>query len=219
MESRGGVLSLPGDTVRALVLRLETYSTLGRDWRGLAEWIGFKARHVQYVETLRTNNHKTSTVLHAWDKSGRSSVEKLAVALICLGNIDCLNVLKREPTLRGKSCALKSSCVKIAGFFLDLDFSDLDEKAARIKASYQERLAYFPHFTDSEVVSDDQWTLSSTVRTAPLASGQSPVCWELLGRSHYDSLPAPARSPDEEHPSLSASPSVAAGETVFSPVV
>ena len=112
------VLSLPVNIIKAIVMRLEIPSILGRrDWKGLAELIGFNARHNEYVKALQTNNHKTSIVLNIWDRSGRSSVEKLIVALKYIDNIDCINILTHEPTLTGMyACLDKEYCIIISFF-------------------------------------------------------------------------------------------------------
>ena len=82
----------------------------------------------------------------------------------------------------------------------------MNEKASLLKDNSQERISYFPAFSDSEVFIDDQWTTSNV---PSLVCG--PVCVDTLTRSHVECSANSARSPEEEYPSLSATPSVATG--------
>ena len=91
----GSVLSLPQAILGNLVQHLEPVSALGRDWKGLAGVIGFTARHTTYIEARGVGGYsKTNTLLISWAQSGRSSVRKLVLALLCLGREDCIRVLQ-----------------------------------------------------------------------------------------------------------------------------
>ena len=95
------VLSLPAATLNQMVLHLERHSALGKDWREFAAGVGFNAKHIARIEAPHTGS-SSRMVLYAWDKSGKSSVEKMVVALRYLGREDCLNVLKQDPSLKGR---------------------------------------------------------------------------------------------------------------------
>ena len=91
-----GVLSLPSAVLNKLVQRLEISSPLGRDWKGLAAVLGFNSRHTLFIEERSSSRSRTSLLLSAWDRSGRSSVEKLVLALYCLPHEGCLRILRPE---------------------------------------------------------------------------------------------------------------------------
>lgn len=100
METRS-VLTLPGATLNHLVLYLERDAPSGNDWKGLAGCVGFNATHITRIAASRSSQSATCTMLTTWDRSGRSSVEKLIIALRYEGREDCLRVLQREPHLKG----------------------------------------------------------------------------------------------------------------------
>lgn len=94
------MLSLRPQTLRALADSLEHRSPLYRDWRGLAECIGFSAKHIRRIEAPHQHS-STRRVLDAWYRSGRSSVRKLIIALRYLNYIECTQILEKEPSLQG----------------------------------------------------------------------------------------------------------------------
>ena len=95
------VLSLPPKALDKLVLFLERPSARLRDWKGLAEWVGFNARHICRIDAPHSGTSSTCMMLTAWDRSGSSSVKKLIIALKCLEREDCLSGLREEPALKG----------------------------------------------------------------------------------------------------------------------
>lgn len=96
----GSVLSLRPQTLRALTDSLEYRSPLRRDWRGLAECIGFSAKHIRRIEAPHQQS-STRMVLDAWHRSGKSSVRKLIIALRYINFIECTRILEKEPSLQG----------------------------------------------------------------------------------------------------------------------
>ena len=86
------VLSLPQAVLDQLVQHLEPQLALGKDWKGLAGVIGFNARHTAFIAARKSDS--TRTLLIAWGQSGRSTVEKLVLALLCLGREDCIRILQ-----------------------------------------------------------------------------------------------------------------------------
>ena len=105
-ETRGdmGVLSLPQATLNQLAQGLEINSARCNHWKGLAGVIGFNARHTLFLEYRDCLSSKTCLLLTAWDRSGRSTVKKLVIALFCLGREDCIRILQRVSTLSGVVC-------------------------------------------------------------------------------------------------------------------
>lgn len=91
---------------------------------------------------------------------------------------------------------------------LGLDLPELRAKAAQIKDNDAERLKVFPPFADEYVVINDDWSSAVTWSSPPI--NQSVVTLPpVVERESATS--APARSPQEEAPSLSVNPSEATG--------
>lgn len=96
------MLSLPPGILKSLVFALESPSALQRDWHAVAEMIGFSTVHIRFIDAPH-HGSSTGMVFTAWDRSGKSSVKKLIVALRLVGRIDCLRILEDEfqPYLKG----------------------------------------------------------------------------------------------------------------------
>ncbi|CAI8025318.1 hypothetical protein GBAR_LOCUS14640 [Geodia barretti] len=191
------VLSLPQAVLDQLVQHLEPQLALGKDWKGLAGVIGFNARHTAFIAARKSDS--TRTLLIAWGQSGRSTVEKLVLALLCLGREDCIRIL--QSSLPG------------------LDLTQLRATAARIKDNYTERDRVFPPFGDDYIICSDGWP-TATVQSPPTHMTSEPLRRESLSAtpplSSQEDVPLfiqretrPARSPEEEAPSLSVHPSEA----------
>lgn len=112
------VLTLPGTALNNLVLLLERPSARLKDWKGLAEWVGFNARHICRIDAPHPGTSSTCMMLTAWDRSGRSSVKKLIIALKCLEREDCLSGLRDEPALKGACVRVWPLHYHLSGHFL-----------------------------------------------------------------------------------------------------
>lgn len=95
----GSVLSLPQAILGQLVQHLEIHLPLDNNWKRLAGVIGFNARHTAFIEARSSGFSKTSLLFMAWDRSGRSTVKKLVLALLCQGREDCIRILQTLPGL------------------------------------------------------------------------------------------------------------------------
>jgi hypothetical protein len=182
------VLSLPQATLDKLVLDLERRHPRNKHWRGLAAEIGFTARHTAFIEDRNSGSSKTCMLMTAWDWSGRSSVNKLVIALFCLDRADCLRALQDDRSLA------------------DVDFSELEATASRIKDDYAEREKYFPPFSDDYPIGHDVWPAAAWPAPCPPQEERLP-CSQPLRESQAPAMSA--RSPEEECPSLSVTASEA----------
>jgi hypothetical protein len=191
------VLSLPQATLDKLVLDLERRHPRNKHWRGLAAEIGFTARHTAFIEDRNSGSSKTCMLMTAWDWSGRSSVNKLVIALFCLDRADCLRALQDDRSLA------------------DVDFSELEATASRIKDDYAEREKYFPPFSDDYPIGHDVWPAAAWPAPCPPQEERLP-CSQPLRESQAPAMSA--RSPEEECPSLSVTASEAPGQH-FGPAI
>lgn len=103
----GPVRDLSPRTFNQLACALEPPSPRGNDWEGVADFVGFPTAEIRAIQS---QGACTIRVFTAWDDSGKSSVRKLIIALICLERVDCVRVLKEEPALKG-GCRTSGSFV------------------------------------------------------------------------------------------------------------
>lgn len=94
------VTRLPQKTGRVLVYELTSRNARSRDWRGLACFIGFTSRHIQLIEENQ-KPEKAWLVFEAWDRTGKSSIRLLIIALKQLGYQSSLDILMDSEELRG----------------------------------------------------------------------------------------------------------------------
>ena len=113
----GPVRNLSPRTFNQLACALEPHSARGNDWEGLADFVGFPT---QEILAIRSQGECTIRVFTAWDNSGRSSVRKLIIALICLERVDCVRVLEEEPALQGGFGTSGSFLFRVVGFLAPL---------------------------------------------------------------------------------------------------
>ena len=84
-----------------------------RDWRGLADLVGFSARHIRTIDQQPVMA-KAMKVLEVWDQTGKSSLRKLILALNILGLVSSLDVLKDDRDVPGNGALrLSASCVRV----------------------------------------------------------------------------------------------------------
>ena len=227
------MFSLPQVVLDQLVQHLEPKSALGRDWKGLAGVIGFNARHTAFIEARKSDS--TRTLLIAWGQSGRSTVEKLVLALLCLEREDCIRIL--QSSLPGvflwvwiacSGCVFGPRCVMCCTatsvpILPGVDLTQLRATAARIKDIYTE---VFAPFGDDYIICSYAWPTATThMISEPLWRDNLAATPPLSSEEEVPSLPlnhtvciqrenlvaGPARSPEEEAPSLSVNPSEATG--------
>ena len=99
------VAHLPQDTLTALVYELTNANALGRDWRLLADYLGFNALHIRLLEQ-HPEPAKAWLLFEAWERTGRNSIKNLIIALMQLRLRSSLDVLRASPVLRGWCCIL-----------------------------------------------------------------------------------------------------------------
>ena len=96
-------MSLAGDPVTCLprkaqvevVYALTARNPLGRDYRGLCDYIGFTSSHIQLIEQ-HEKSCKAWLAFVAWAKTGKSSIRLLIIALKQLGYQSSLKILSDE---------------------------------------------------------------------------------------------------------------------------
>lgn len=170
------MLGLPAKTVRILVNLLESYSARGFDWRGLAECVGFTTTQIQAIETAHGDSF-TWRVFSAWDRSNKSSVKKLIIALILIERIDCVKELGKSLNLNGE------------------DLKGLYQIAAQLGRNDDERSAMFPPFGEGDLdIFPEVASHLSSLLSRPIASSHLPT-WECDAPCQKS-----ASSPNEEHP-------------------
>ena len=85
---------LPQQTLQELVHELTDENTLQRDWRGLADVIGFTAQHIRQIEQHR-QSAKAWVLFDVWAATQRSTVRKMVIALTALQQQYCLDILRK----------------------------------------------------------------------------------------------------------------------------
>ena len=101
----GCVSGLSRRTYNQVVCALEHTSPLSKHWAGLAEVLGFPTVEIQAIKQVHGDSF-TVRMLDTWERSGKSSVKKLIIALACLGRVDCVWILQEDSALQGTCAAV-----------------------------------------------------------------------------------------------------------------
>ena len=93
----GPVTLLSQQTLQELVHELTDENALQRDWRGLADVIGFTAQHIRLIEQHRQSG-KAWLLFDVWTATKQSTVRKLVIALTALQHQSSVNIISRGTT-------------------------------------------------------------------------------------------------------------------------
>ena len=94
------VSGLSRRTYNKMVCVLEPSMPLDKHWAGLAGVLGFPTVEIQAIEQVHGDSF-TVRMLETWERSGKSSVKKLIIALACLDRVDCVRILQEDSALQG----------------------------------------------------------------------------------------------------------------------
>ena len=73
------------------------------DWRALSGTLGFNFQQIDLMQQDKRYPCKGRLLIQLWEDMGNTSVRKLIYALKDSGMGECLNIIKKDPELNGKS--------------------------------------------------------------------------------------------------------------------